>query len=186
MSRHYTTSISNALVTSGYYLFPTLCSAQEVNCALADLETMRSRRTLLDDDHPSETWCEVDIPLSSRLANTVLDSPTKQQIQEEFGTIQSAVFWANVYHVGEYIPHHTDTEGDVQLILPIVLPPDQCGGRLRLHKHNFVEPVPERVGQRLLFRATETVHETTEVVRSLRCCDPVRIVCVCRMFVSSR
>jgi hypothetical protein len=164
-------------------MFPAVCGSQEINDALTELSKMKCRGTLLDDDHPRETWREAAVPPSSSLAQFAFDATTIQQIQAEFGAIRSTLFWANLYRVGEYIPRHKDTDGDLQLILPIVLPPIGCGGRLVIHHQNVAYTVAERVGQRLILRATETVHETTKLVDCPHHPNPMRIVCVCRIFL---
>lgn len=178
--------IKDNLIKSGYHIFPEVCTPSQVAYVVDELNRMNARRTPLSESNQSVWWDEINIPQSTRLAAMILDEDLKHQIEAEFSVIQKAVFWANRYQLGEYIPKHCDTDGDLQIILQVSLPPKSCGGDLLIHHRNGVNLVPQSAGQRLLFQATKSQHETTRLISSPECVSPVRIVCIGRIFFESQ
>jgi hypothetical protein len=174
--------ISDNLTKQGYHIFPDIYTLSQVTYILNDLNQMNARRTLLDENNQSVWWDEIHIPQSTHLATMILDNSVKRPIEAEFPLIQEAVFWANRYSVGEYIPKHCDTNGDLQIVMPVSLPPKNCGGAMLIHHQRGENLVPQQPGQRLLFRAIRSPHETTKLINSSECANPMRIVCVGRIF----
>jgi hypothetical protein len=176
--------IKKNLQQNGYYIFPNSYTLLQIENVLNELNQMDTRRTPLNEKNQSVWWDEISIPNSSYAASLILDNDIKLQIESEFSKIRDAVFWANRYKSGEYIPKHRDTQGDLQIILPVFLPPQNCGGNLLIHHSNNTRTIYQTIGQRLLFRAIKTPHETTRIINSPECAESMRIVCICRIFFS--
>lgn len=174
--------IRGNLAKLGYHIFPGVYSPSQVAYVLDELNRMDTRRTLLDENHQYVRWDEIYISQATRLAAMIFDNSLKLQIEAEFPLIQEVVFWANRYKAGEYIPKHCDTNGDLQIIMPVSLPPKNCGGDLLIHHRKGVNLVPQTPGQRLLFQAIRSPHETTKLISSSECETPMRVVCVGRIF----
>jgi hypothetical protein len=174
--------IKDNLKKSGYYTSPDVYTLSQITYLTNELNRMSVRRTPLNENNKSVWWDEINIPQSGDVAMMILDKSLRQQIEAEFSVIQDAIFWANRYRLGEYIPKHCDTDGDLQIILPLLLPPKTCGGDLLLHHQNDVNIVSQAIGQRIVFQAIKTPHETTSLTSSPVCRNPVRIVCIGRIF----
>ncbi|MGC2237397.1 MAG: hypothetical protein WA584_14635 [Pyrinomonadaceae bacterium] len=175
-------NIKDNLTKRGYHIFPNICAPSQIDGLMNALNRMNTRRTPLNEKNHSVWWEEINIPPSSPLTAIILDESLKNQIESEFSLIRDTVFWANRYNLGEYIPKHRDTQGDLQIILPVLLPPSNCGGKLVIHHPNGINEVFQSIGQRLLFQATQTTHETIPITNSIECLKPVRLVCVARIF----
>lgn len=166
----------------GYHIFPRLPIEHEIEEIILGLREMNVRRTPLNEQERSIWWNEIEVPPSSGVAKTILNDIHREKIESEYAHIRRSVFWANHYRVGEYIPKHRDSEGDLQLIMPILLPMKENGGDFLIYKGDKPNVVELAVGQRFLFNARETFHETTKLVSSAVISDPSRVVCVCRIF----
>ncbi|MEE9361160.1 MAG: hypothetical protein V3U92_01015 [Cellulophaga sp.] len=143
---------------------------------------MKKRRTPLSDQDQSVWWDEIKVLASSKIAGIILDDGCRMQIESEYAQIQKTVYWANSYKVGEFIPKHRDSEGDLQLIMPLILPEKDNGGNLLIYKKDKSEVVELISGQKFLFDATKTFHETTKLVSTSLSQNPIRVVCICRIF----
>jgi len=174
--------IKKNLLKNGYHIFPDAYDSRQIAYVVNELNRLQVRRTPLNEKNQSVWWDEINIPQSTHLAEIILDNSIRDQIEAEFCLIQEAVFWANRYRAGEYIPKHCDTQGDLQIILSVMIPPPNCGGNLLIYHQNTVNSVSQLPGQRLLFQATKTPHETTVLTNSPECENPMRIVCIGRIF----
>jgi len=174
--------ISDELRLNGYYCCPEICESEQILKAFNSLQQMRWRRTPLNENDQSILWDEAAIDSASELCGLVLKSSLRRQLEKEFSEIRDTVCWANRYRLGEFIPEHVDSEGDIQVILPIHLPPSQCGGGFTIFHNNRLTEVKQRLGQSIVFVATKTAHQTTVLVKGMTPEDPMRITVVCRIF----
>ena len=69
--------------------------------------------------------------------------------------------WINIYGPGEYIAGHRDAGGDIQLVIPLELPPPDGGGELWIGGED--RRLPIGVGDVLVFAASKLLHGTNPI-----------------------
>lgn len=125
---------------------------------------------LVDGEESCHSWREIplrtsdalsDSTLGSYLANVLPTAPARN------------VQWLNVYGIDEYIGVHMDAGGEVQLMIPIEMPPAGSGGEIWIGATEMLLPIG--VGDALLFAAHRLRHGTTPVVTRRRVSLNVRM-----------
>jgi hypothetical protein len=178
----YPAVIRELIDRDGYYMPPGSAPTTQVGALLEEISSKPARRTPLNKEDISVWWDEIDLHPSSSVVGLVLDPALRKQIEKEYGRIRQTFVWANRYIVGEHIPKHCDAAGDLQLVFAVETPAAENGGVLRVYRNDKPVSVVLQRGQRLLFVAASTFHETTPLVSTSTCQYPRRIVCVCRLF----
>lgn len=168
----------------GFHILPSRLSQPSLGRVIDCLKQQRLRRTPLNDTDHSHWWDEVDCPANTIAAQHLFTERVKERVSQIWGPPSLCVFWANVYRAGERIPRHRDTEGELQIITALSIPPHACGGALIIH-HQQSHEVLLSPGDQLIFSASTTDHETSVLSGTADCPNPIRAVGVCRLFFSA-
>lgn len=169
---------------NGFHMFPERVTPHQLERVMLEIASRPHRRTPLSRRNRTVWWDEIEVPGDPETAGLLLSGGIRTGLAAEFPPIQDAVFWANRYGPGEYIPRHKDRAGDLQLLLVVKVPADEeAGGTLSLHFRGNPVPIPQNPGQILVFRASRTPHETSKLVPTNACPNPVRIACIGRLFL---
>ncbi len=169
--------LSGQLQTQGYHVFEDRAALEEMARLADTLRTFTWRRTPLNADDRSQYWSEGAIPAGHAVEDLILPRDIRAAIEDAFQPISRVCFWANHYAPGEFIPKHCDTEGDLQMLLCVIAPPQGQGGTFMLHSDKTHE-LSLKAGERMLFPASRIPHQTTPITSD----TGERVVCVARMF----
>lgn len=125
---------------------------------MAAIVALAHEEDLIEGDRSAHSWKEITIDPPLALPNILseLDLPTLLG-----GEPRRMAQWLNVYESGEFIGTHVDAGGEVQLMIPIEMPPPGEGGDLWVKTKERILPVA--VGDVLLFAAHRLRHGTTAV-----------------------
>jgi hypothetical protein len=73
--------------------------------------------------------------------------------------------WVNVFGRGEWIGAHRDADGDVQLVVPIIVPTQGPGGALWIDSEDCI--IPMGTGDLVAFNAARHLHGTTPPMHAM-------------------
>ncbi len=113
---------------------------------------------LIEGDESAHSWKEIAIDPPLSLPDMIAGLNLSALLGGEPGRMSH---WLNVYEPGEFIGSHVDAGGDVQIMIPIEMPPPGEGGGLWVETKERILPVA--VGDVLLFAAHRLRHGTTAV-----------------------
>jgi hypothetical protein len=126
-------------------------------------------------------WSEATLP-SGHPGHEFFQQPHVRELVDRLAPVDVApeVFaWVSLYHAGEFIVPHRDSDGLLQVLACLESPSDvSSGGILVLAGRDvFLRP-----GDAVIFAATDVEHYTTPLRRTVVDPDPVRTVLVGRYF----
>jgi hypothetical protein len=125
---------------------------------MAAIVALAREEDLIKGDESPHAWKEVAIDPPLALPDMIAELSFADLLGSEPDRM---AHWLNVYEPGEFIDAHADAGGDVQLMIPVEMPPPGEGGALWLGTMQRILPVA--VGDVLLFAAHRLLHGTTAV-----------------------
>jgi hypothetical protein len=143
------------------------------------------RRTVIVRQGDPASWLSQQAPTDSFLHASYLSYPTLDMVRTisaAASTLVTSQCWTNIYRAGEYISRHRDAGGSVQLMLCLASPPPECGGVFMASIQGMLREIHLDPGDAVLFQATAVEHQTTPLLPSPACPDPLRITAVMRYF----
>ncbi|MCB1469854.1 MAG: 2OG-Fe(II) oxygenase [Rhizobiaceae bacterium] len=112
----------------------------------------------IEGDESEHSWKEIAIDPPLALSEMIAGFDVKHLLGGQLGR---SAHWLNIYEPGEFIGAHVDAGGDMQIMIPIEMPPPFEGGELWVNDKECILPVA--LGDVLLFAAHRVRHGTTAV-----------------------
>jgi len=165
-----------------WVLLRNLISPAFISTCLCDVLNAPSKRVTVGEG--VEWWTQHAIEVESSLGQFLISSSTLELASAAAGQAlkKVPVIWAQVYEVGQMISWHRDGGGDIQFLVCLQAPSQQCGGAfcIRLNQSEF--QIQLQAGDALLFKATDILHSTTRLVVGRDEPQPRRVTAVARFF----
>lgn len=175
--------------TDRYTVLPKYLNCLDIHTWLEKLDSLDTKRVVCGD--PNISWNEIGIPTEHTIYNYFMSKEILQLIkhidhQNSRKEVAKLVTWGCKYGLGEYINLHTDTQGNIQMLICLDAPDKKNGGVLHVRNSegSFI-PMFLSAGDAVIFRATEVPHFTTPIEPSADCKQPRRLVVIARFFYSS-
>jgi hypothetical protein len=165
-----------------WVLLRNLISPAFISTYLCDVLNAPSKRVTVGEG--VEWWTQHAIEAGSSLGQFLNCSLTLELASTAAGRAlrKAPVIWAQVYEVGQMISWHRDGGGDIQFLLCLQAPSQQCGGTFCMRLDESDVQIQLQAGDAVLFRATDILHSTTRLVVGREEPQPRRVTAVARFF----
>lgn len=155
-----------------------------VSSWLQEIEKIPARRVNCHVN-PSVTWDEQKLTNNYsvyRFFSSILMQDLMLNLEDVALSkkLKNMISWTCRYKRGEFIDRHKDSSGCIQAILCLKTVDQKNGGSLIIENSN--RPVHLNPGDLLILKATSLYHQTTPLLESNDCPDPIRIIAVARYF----